>query len=268
MISKAITLMVLAALGAPLALRAGEETPTSVTGTITCRESRELPPDAVVHVWLETESARHEPARRAAETKFSAARKKFPIAYTLPYRASELEPGGRYQLRAVISSGSRVLYLARHAVPAAMDGAPPRVEIAVEPFATGARPQVTALSPRLGLSGEWRLTALPGAGTPIAAGDKAPTLVIASAEKRISGSTGCNQFFGACVPGKDNSFSLDPSGSTQMACPGAPGALETAYLAALRGTTAYRISGATLELLAGERVLARFERRRPQAASD
>jgi heat shock protein HslJ len=52
-----------------------------------------------------------------------------------------------------------------------------------------------------------------------------------------------------------------------MACPDAVMGLETAYLAALRKVNAWRIHGGTLELLAGDHVLARFERRRTQTPS-
>ncbi len=120
----------------------------------------------------------------------------------------------------------------------------------------------------MGLSGDWRLTALPGPPITVDAEGAAPTLAIDGAAKRISGSTGCNQFFGTAAVGSTSELSLDPSGMTRKACPDAVTALESAFLAALRGTTSYRIRGATLELRAGDRVLARFERRRAATPSD
>ena len=120
----------------------------------------------------------------------------------------------------------------------------------------------------VGLSGEWALAALPGERTSIEAGKQPPTLVIDSTGKKISGSTGCNQFFGTVTTGTENALKLDPSGMTLMACPDAATALENAFIKALRGTGSYRIRGATLELLAGDRVLARFERRRAATPSD
>lgn len=270
MIQGTISAPVLAAIGAAVALAAGGRTPTSVTGAITGPGTTALPPGAIVRVWLESESGRHQPARRVAEATFPVAGKTFPIPYTLSYPAADIEPGTRYQLRAVISADNRVLFLARQGVPAALEGAPPRLDVPVEPFApAGVRPRVTVLSPRSGLSGgEWRLVALPGAKARLAAAADAPTLVFDGAAKRISGSTGCNQFFGTWASGDANALSLDPAGMTMRACPDDVSAVESAFLGALRAARAYRTTGTTLELLSGDRVLARFERQKPGPPSD
>ena len=58
------------------------------------------------------------------------------------------------------------------------------------------------------------------------------------------------------------------SGMASVSVADAATALEDAYLAALRATTAYRIRGGTLELLAGGRVVARLQRQRTGAPSD
>ncbi|MGE5413331.1 MAG: META domain-containing protein [Syntrophomonadaceae bacterium] len=259
--------LVAAAVVGLAALGRGDGTPRAISGTITCPDRGELPADASVRLWLETEPSRHQPARHVATTTFAAGKGRFPIAYSLPYAADEVAPGVRYQLRAVISSGKRVLFFTRIGQPAPMDAPSPRIDVPVEPFGAK-KPRVTVSSTNVGLSGEWRLTGLPGTRAAVDAGVRAPTLVITGTEKRVSGSTGCNQFFGSAAIGKANALSLDPSGMTRMACPDAATALEDAYLAALRATTAYRVEGATLELLGGERILARFERRRPDAPSD
>ena len=120
----------------------------------------------------------------------------------------------------------------------------------------------------MGFSDEWRVTSLPGIRLSVETGLRPPTLVIDGAEQKIYGSTGCNHFFGRGVAGKSNALSLDRSRMTRMACPDAVTALEDAYLSALRATTAYRIKGATLELLAGERVVARLQRQRTETRSD
>ncbi len=253
--------VVLAALGR------GGEAPRTISGTITCPDRGALPEDASVRLWLETEPARHQPARHVAATTFAAGGRRFPIAYSLPYAADDIAPGTRYELRVVISAGKRVLFFTRIAQPAPLESPSPKIDIAVEPFGA-TKPRVTVSSTNVGLSGEWRLTSLPGTRQSVEAGVRAPTLVIAGAEQTISGSTGCNQFFGKSAAGKANGLSLDPSGMTRMACPDAATALEDAYLAALRATTAYRIEGSTLELLAGERVVARLQRRRTGAPSD
>jgi len=259
---------IVAALVMPPPAHAGEPGPPAITGTITAPDALPLPADALVRVWLESEPARQQPARRVAETSFAAGGRRFPIPFTLVYSATDVDPAARrYQLRALISAGKRVLFFARLGQAVTLDASRSGVGIAVEPFG-GTKLEVKAIPASAGLSGEWRLTALPGAATAIPAGDAAPTLEIAAADKRITGATGCNQFFGTGVSGPKNALSLDPAGMTMKACPDPVSALESAYLAALRQTNSYRITGASLELLAGDRVLARFERRRTNAPSE
>ena len=264
----ALCVAALAALAVtPTPGRAEEPAKTGLSGTVTAgTAAAPLPADAVVRVWLESAPSYHEAARRVAETSFPAPGRRFPIPFTLSYPAAEITPGASYQLRALISSGKRVLFFTRLAQAASLGNPPRKVEIPVEPFG-GKKLQVTAMSADVGLSGEWALTALPDERTPIDA-QAPPTLAIDGPARQISGSTGCNQFFGRCTVGKASALSLSPSGTTMKACPEGVMGLETAYLAALRKVNAYRIHGATLELLAGDHVLARFERRRSQTPSE
>jgi heat shock protein HslJ len=264
----ALALGALAALAVtPTPGRAGEPAKPAIAGTITAGDAAApLPADAQIRVWLESAPSFHQAARRVAETTFPAPGRRFPIPFTLSYPAAEIAPGGHYQLRALVSSGKRVLFFTRLAQAAAPGGPPQKVEIPVEPFG-GKKLQVTAISADMGLSGEWSLTALPDERAPIDA-QAPPTLAIDGPARQISGSTGCNQFFGTCTIGKASALSLSPSGTTMKACPEDVMGLETAYLAALRKVNAYRIHGATLELLAGDHVLARFERRRNKTPSE
>src|SRR5262249_31991484 len=98
-----------AALVTPPPTPAGEPTPPAITGTITGPDASPPPADALVRVWLESESARHEPARRVAETSFPVGGRRFPIPFTLAYPAADIDPAVRYHLRALISAGKRVL---------------------------------------------------------------------------------------------------------------------------------------------------------------
>jgi heat shock protein HslJ len=264
----ALALAAIAALAVtPTPGKSGEPGKPAIAGTIKAAEAAApLPADALVRVWLESEPGYHSAARRVAETSFPAPGRRFPISFTLSYPAAELDPAGHYQLRALISSGKRVLFFTRVAQPASLGGTPAKVAIPVEPFG-GKKLQVSTLGASVGLSGEWTLTALPDERTPIDP-KTPPTLAIDSPAKQISGSTGCNRFFGTLAGGTTSALSLSPSGTTMMACPDGVAALESAYLAALRKVDAYRIRGATLELLAGDHVLARFERPRTRTPSD
>jgi heat shock protein HslJ len=116
-------------------------------------------------------------------------------------------------------------------------------------------PQPPAGGPTLE-SGPWTLVELGGKPVVVPADEATPTLHFDAGEKRVSGSTGCNNLMGTyTVDGSALHFS--PLATTMMACLG-PGvqARETAFLAALGKVTAYRIEGALLHLYAGDAPLA------------
>jgi heat shock protein HslJ len=107
------------------------------------------------------------------------------------------------------------------------------------------------------LNSTWTLVEVDGAAVDAAAMNRTPTLTL-DAEGRASGNAGCNQFGGE--------YELDGSAlrfgalaMTRMACPGRMD-VETAYAAALDATREWRVRGDMLELLAGDRVLARLRR--------
>jgi heat shock protein HslJ len=83
----------------------------------------------------------------------------------------------------------------------------------------------------------------------------------------LEGSAGCNRY-SATYQIDGDKFQISPIASTMMACPEPPGlmAQETAYLAALQGTAAYRLGENSLELLdAGGLVVVTY--RMPDASS-
>ena len=93
---------------------------------------------------------------------------------------------------------------------------------------------------------QWRLVSL-GGETPLAS--TAPPSAEFSADE-ISGSTGCNHYFGAYeVSGSE--ITIRDVASTEMACMDPEGVMdqEQAFLAALREITAYRLDGDRLEFL-------------------
>jgi uncharacterized lipoprotein YbaY len=132
----ALALAALAALAVtPTPGKSGESAKTAIAGTITAASApAPLPADALVRVWMESAPSYHQAARRIAETSFPAPGKRFPIPFTLTYPAAEVGPGGHYQLRAMISSGKRVLFFTRVAQPASLAGSAAKVEIPVEPY--------------------------------------------------------------------------------------------------------------------------------------
>jgi putative lipoprotein len=71
------------------------------------------------------------------------------------------------------------------------------------------------------------------------AGDSVPTLAFDEAGN-ISGSAGCNTFMGTPTI-EGSSISMGPLGTTRIACSGAAGLLETAFLAAMNEVESFTI---------------------------
>lgn len=103
----------------------------------------------------------------------------------------------------------------------------------------------------------WTLVEVNGAVVDAAATNRTPTLTL-DADGRASGNGGCNQFGGEYEL-TGSTLRFGPLAMTRMACPGRM-EIETAYAAALDATREWRVRGGMLELLAEDRVLARFRR--------
>lgn len=99
----------------------------------------------------------------------------------------------------------------------------------------------------------WNLTEL-FVGDISYTGSKAPHLRFES--ERATGNDGCNNFFGPYKQSGD-SLSFGLLASTRMACPQIEG-FDMAFNKMLAMTTRYRITGDTLELFAGDKLLASF----------
>lgn len=258
---RTLTLLIAAAVCAARIAQAAEDTASpKITGTVVYRERIALPPDAVVHVRLEAAGPPELPPKRIAEITVPTAGRQVPIAFELPYSASAVDPKKRHFVRATITSGDRTLFASRTPYPVLTKGAPSKVEILVQQSGAGKpRPAAPPAGSFPLADSEWKLVALgqtPAAAEPDA---RPATLAFEGANRRISGSTGCNRFMGTFAPGEGSALKLDPNGMTLMACPDRAMQQESAFLAALRSTTGYRVEGAKLELLDGERVVARFE---------
>ena len=88
--------------------------------------------------------------------------------------------------------------------------------------------------------------------------NKKPQLVFTSADKRLSGNTGCNSFSGPLVvDGYKISFD-QPLALTKMFCPGEG---ETVFLETLKKINTYSVSGNTLNLIMGDIAMMRFSKK-------
>jgi heat shock protein HslJ len=102
----------------------------------------------------------------------------------------------------------------------------------------------------------WNLTELNGQAPPTGAGGRPATLLLAAADQRASGFSGCNRMTGTYQHAGD-SLSFGPMAMTRMACPDGM-ALEQQYAAALEGVRTFRLSAAGLELMGDSGTVARF----------
>ena len=107
------------------------------------------------------------------------------------------------------------------------------------------------------LNTSWTLVEVDGASVDTAATNRTPTLTL-DADGRASGNAGCNQFGGEYEL-TGSALRFGALAMTRMACPGRM-EVETAYAEALDAAREWRIRDGMLELLADDRVLARFRR--------
>lgn len=101
----------------------------------------------------------------------------------------------------------------------------------------------------------WRLSTLAGVAITRYPNQPEPHIVL-QPDGKTAGADGCNRFFGTYSAG-EGTVTFGQGGTSLMACP--EGAAQAVvFMNALRSTTGYRISGETLELLAGDKVVATF----------
>jgi heat shock protein HslJ len=108
---------------------------------------------------------------------------------------------------------------------------------------------------------QWNLTELDGNPVTVTAADGQPYIYLQEQGDRLSGSGGCNRFFGS-YDLSGSSLEFHSVAQTLMACAGASMGREPALMEALKLTTSYQISEGVLQLKVGDRVLARFQARK------
>ena len=141
------------------------------------------------------------------------------------------------------------------------------VRVAIVVVAVGSAACTSAASPSAGGGGagasatapltnpdlvgtEWILGDLPGQVLE----DVRPTISF-SGDGTVEGNAGCNTFSGSYTVDGSN-LTFGPLTSTRMACEGAKGTLETAFLGAIQATTTYEITDAgELKLTSGAATL-------------
>src|SRR5699024_11266410 len=103
----------------------------------------------------------------------------------------------------------------------------------------------------------WKLTELEGEKVVMdSTFNREPHIVLRDEDNRVSGNGGCNQLMGTYELEGDNKISFSKMASTMMACPDLE--LEQKFAQMFENVDHYSLNGEKLELLQGDKVLARF----------
>ena len=240
-----------------------------ITGTVTYRVRMALPANAAIDVRLEDVSRADAPAAIVAENIFAAAGKQVPIPFQLTYSPGDIHPSHSYQVRAQIMVEDRLLFVTTRAYPVLTNGAPSTVNMVLQPVSSGPSTSTSGAggnaenadsTPLLGTA--WTLTELDGHPPVATTGNNRAQLVLDGSQNRYSGSSGCNRLTGT-IELKGDSLNFGAGASTMMACLEPLMKQEQAFTKMLQSVTGYRISGKTLELLTGNKTVAKFKAAKP-----
>ena len=120
--------------------------------------------------------------------------------------------------------------------------------LALAACTSGAAPTGTPPAAAVPLEGtDWQLTQYVGAAGGVVRIPKGVVVTALFESGRLSGNAGCNTY-GADYELDGAAVSITGVAATAMACTGAAGPVDSAYLAILPKLATYAISGATLEM--------------------
>ncbi len=224
----------------------------SITGTVAYRERIALPPDAAIDVKLQDVSLQDAPAKTIAETVFAPAGKQVPIPFQLAYSQADINPTHTYQVRATISVNGKLMFTSTTAYPVITNGAPSQIPMMLQ---QAQAPVVTTSGDQL-RGTDWTLAELNG--TAAIPGEGKSAHLKLHKKGNLTGSTGCNNLTGTYIA-EQGALQITPGAMTLKVCTPPVAAQEQAFLSALKATTKYKIDGGTLEILNGEKVLAKFQ---------
>ena len=110
---------------------------------------------------------------------------------------------------------------------------------------------------------QWYLVEVSGSPISSMAEEKQPHIMLDPVEKKGTGFSGCNNFFGSYEL-EGSLLKFGPVGATRMACPDLEMGLETEVFKALDQTRSWKMQGKELLFLNGSNVLARFTQEKTQ----
>jgi len=125
----------------------------TITGTASYREHIALPPDAVFEAVLIDASLADAPARELGRVRLQPAGQP-PFRFSIPYRDSDVTPGGRYTVRATVRQGERLLFTTDTFTPVLTGG--PRQPLNLVMVRVGGPGPTAPTSPLGRLPASWR----------------------------------------------------------------------------------------------------------------
>ena len=125
----------------------------SLTGTATYRERIALPRDAVFEAVLIDAALADAPARELGRVRLQPAGQP-PFRFSIPYRDSDVTPGGRYTVRATVRQGDRLLFTTDTFTPVLTGGPSQPLDLVMVPV--GSRRPPAPRSPLGHLPASWR----------------------------------------------------------------------------------------------------------------
>ena len=191
-------------------------------------------------------------AKTIAETVFSPEGKQVPLPFQLSYNPADINQAQLYQVRANISVNGKLMFTSTTAYPVITHGASSQVAIMLQQ----AQAQPAGATGKKLTGTKWVLAEVNG--KPASPGQGESVHLVLHKKGKVTGSTGCNNLVGNYIA-SEGALQFTPAATTMKMCAASVMEQEQAVQAALKATTAYKIDGSTLELLNGDKSLAKFD---------
>lgn len=211
----------------------------AIRGSVVYRERIALPPEASLTIQLLDVSVADAPSKVIAEKHISSL-KSSPLAFELTFDPALLVEDHTYALQARINAGDTLWFIndTRHAFD------PQKFEGPYDIPVVSVRKNTAIQAPLTLENHEWMTEDIRGSGVV----DTARTTLTIAPNGDVSGSGGCNRFFGkATITGETISFGT--IGTTFMQCPPALMDQETKFLDALKQSRTFNINNGKLTLM-------------------
>jgi putative lipoprotein len=242
----------------------GQNAPTedaagTVTGVATYRERIAMPKDAVFEATLADVSKMDAPAETIGAAVMENPGNP-PYHFSITYDPRRIVESHSYAVRATIKIGDELAFTSDTIYPVITRGNGKEVNILLKSAARQKTATETGNAHgKVSLENTtWKATRVNDKNVAANENQRAPYIVLQSADHRVAGSGGCNRITGTYSVEKQT-IHFGPMASTMMACPNGMGT-EKDFLQALDQAHTWKIQGSELELYGEDgALLIRFE---------